>query len=207
MKKKHIVIIFLSLIFLVFLQSGLCEKMDEASYIGWELHYIPQRQISIAIPNGCEVLTQSTRVSSIFDEKSLKSAIEQMKSQDIYLDAISPDYRFEIVVNAKDNIIKSFEDFNDPELNLVLTKYKQTCESQDGVKVQHIEFVDIQGIKYIKVKIKFDRGTEKSFSVQYVTFMDYQHVAIGLNKSFEEIGETEEELLEEIIKRSNVKKH
>lgn len=171
----------------------------------WSIVYIPQRKIGIAIPKEFEVITQDTVKSDLVDDITLKNAISTMKAADIYLDAFLPSIDADFVVNIKNNSIRAFSEYSERTKKDMLDSFLLGYEAL-GLEIISSEIVDINDISFFKIMSYNDINGEK-YSLQYITFIDSQHICIGVSSFGGEINKEEECILEEIVKRSMLSKY
>lgn len=166
----------------------------------WKHCYLPQRKISIGIPENYEIIMQDTQESKLFTQSRLNSLKNTMIQSGDYLTAIVPDLSRTIIVNVKDNLIEELAALTDDEINTVFSLIEK---SYVNVSVLKKEVVREENDICLKFWVNHD--TYKS--LEYGTIIDNQGIWIKLMIDDGNITEDDELLIEQIWKQSNLKKH
>lgn len=173
---------------------------------GWRMVYLPEKQISIAIPESYEVITLQTTESSFFDIDEITAVKDTMTQTGNYLDAILPDFSREITVNISDNIFPSLGWLSEDLFNSFVSQLEEGYRNA-GASLINYESIKDGNIRYLKTRLKFGTDDIASFALQYGTIIDSQTIWITLLSYDGEPTQDDALLLEQIWGKSDLLKH
>ncbi len=170
------------------------------------MYKLDELGMNISIPSNMIVFTQNIPK----DDPNIElygldrdALIEQYKNGNIYLNAISEDTTYEIVITkATNDGLKELSDMNtlsNEELSSFLKELK-TLYKSNGITYQKSNFHQHTQVKFIK--IFFERSGQENdtvYSIQYYTVINGNAVNITLHSYNNPISSSMEELLSQIV--------
>ena len=182
------------------------ESPAEGFSAEWQEFYIPERQISVALPAAYEAITLQTESSSLLEPEEIAAVQETMRQSGHCIDAVLPDFSREITVNAADNIWPSLGLMTEDAVSSFAATLEEEYRKNNAV-LQESEVVRDGNFRYMRVRARFGSGAEAYDALQYGTILDNQAVWIGLFVYDGEITQADEDMMAQIWARADLLKH
>ncbi len=202
-KLRRKVCLLLSLLFCFTGVTGAlaAEKMKMVS--------IPERGISIAVPESYITFergdqTLDSRLGALgLSENEWR---ETMQTNGIYLYVFSPDLQKNINVVVNDNSgFESIGYMTDDFLSTFIDLLKEQFEDI-GARVEKSDIKRYKDMAYIRCWLDGTQVTGQ-YSLQYLTLIDSQAIVITVSRNNQKITSEDEELLDQMIKSSQLTKN
>jgi hypothetical protein len=171
--------------------------------------YIPDKQISIAVPE--DLITFEIN-DTVLDQRLIEYGItkdallEAMKENGTYMYIIDPDLAYDINIVAEDyGEMTSLSFFNDSYLDSLLDGYQEMYEIEGMKVVERSVYQTAKGIKLLRMKEVVTADPSQKM-LQVIAVEDNQAIVVTLTTYTGIISKENERLMETIAEYSSFKK-
>ena len=163
-------------------------------------YYLPDLQLSVDIPTEYDVFTLDMDANDpLFSEYgTTKSELNsQLSAKNIYLNAVDPDGKEEIVITMADNIISDFEGLSDTVLLTMASAVEGEYEKY-GIEVSKYDIYRHSQVAF--VRLYFHDSANSAYGLQYYTVYNSKSVNLTLRSYSGPISSSQENTMLSIIK-------
>lgn len=211
--KKLLALLLVSCLAVSLLAAGLAEtagaEANTSGEIETELVYIPEKQISIAVPKDFILIGRSdTELDSRLTEAGfdVDQMLAKMNQDNIYLYAIHPEFECDFNIIITDSALKRI---GSEEASFLLSMMEETKESyaEMGLRITDYKtYLSSGGTYFIRMDGEMIANPSQKM-IQALTIEDNQTIVITLTVYDGEITEEDIKLLETAAEKSVLKKH
>lgn len=162
-------------------------------------YYLPDLQLSVDIPTEYDVFTLDMDANDpLFSEYgTTKSELNsQLSAKNIYLNAVDPDGKEEVIVTMAENVISDFDGLSDTVL-LTMASAVEDEYQKYGVEVSEYDIFRHSQVAF--VRLYFHDSANSAYGLQYYTVYNNQSVNLTLRSYSGPISSAQEATMKSIV--------
>ena len=164
-------------------------------------YYLPEVGITITVPGDYYILTRDVSASDpalSLIGATQSEAVTFLENNGMYLNAISPDGKNEIIVTMVDNPVQDLNKISDSMLDTFRDNLKEMFENI-GVTVDSMDIYRHDPAKYIVFHFSQDANSGKAYGVEYSTIYNNKSINITFQSYDGAVSADNEQMIKTVV--------